>query len=327
MSHPADRYFLVADIGGTNTRVALSDGVEVLRSTIRRFRNADYAGLEVCLREYIEGQQNVTPKAVCVDVAGPVRNGHARLTNLDWDISNESIAEATGTPRVALLNDLQAQGYALEHIAADDLVTVRAGEQAGADAPKLVVNIGTGFNATPVFHTGTGWLVATSESGHANMPVRTQADMRLCADIEERHGFTAIDDVLSGRGLVRIYAWLAKEAGVDATVTSAEIIQGCSDDSDPLAVKAVATFTRLLAMVTGNLALVQLPFGGIYLVGGLSSAILPFMDKFDFEGAFLDKGRFGPFMKSFPIHVVQDDYAALKGCAAFLQSEFKRQAG
>ena len=77
-------------------------------------------------------------------------------------------------------------------------------------------------------------------------------------------------------------------------------------------------------MVTGSLALVQLPFGGIYLVGGLSSAILPFMDQFDFEGAFLDKGRFGPFMDSFPIHVVQDDYAALKGCAAFLQADAEK---
>ena len=323
MSHPKDTYFLVADIGGTNTRVALSDGVNVLKPTIRRFRNADYTALEVCLREYIAAEGGVVPKAACVDVAGPVRNGKARMTNLDWDISTESLADATGAPHVALLNDLQAQGNAIDHIAQDDLVCVREGAPAEADAAKLVVNVGTGFNASPVFSTGDGWLVATSECGHANMPIRTDDDMRLCAYIEARHGFAATEDVLSGRGLVRVYSWLASEAGSDAAPTSAEIIEGCATESDPLAVETVRVFTRMLAMVTGNLALVQLPFGGIYMVGGLSSAILPFMQQFDFEADFLDKGRFGSFLNSFPIHVVQDDYAALKGCAAYLASQLQ----
>lgn len=324
MPHPADSLFLVADIGGTNTRVALSDGVTVLPDTIRRFRNAEYAGLEACLHEFIEGQNGIVPKAACVDVAGPVKDGHARLTNLDWDISVASIAAATGTDNVALLNDLQAQGYALEHIAPEDLHSVRVGEKASPNAAKLVVNVGTGFNATPVFSTGDGWLVATSESGHANMPARTAADLRLCSFIEARHGFAAIDDVLSGRGLVRIYSWLAHEAGETKAPSSADIIAGCQTGEDPLAVETVRTFTRLLGMVTANLALIQLPFGGIYLVGGLSSAILPFMHDFGFENAFRDKGRFASFMDGFPMFVVQDDYAALKGCAAYLQSTVHR---
>lgn len=326
MSHPDEKYYLVADIGGTNTRVALSDGVDVLKPTIRRYRNAAHPGLETCLRAYIEAEGNVRPRAVCVDVAGPVRDGRARLTNLDWDISTESIAQATGTGHVALLNDLQAQGYALEQISAEDLVCVREGAPAAPTAAKLVVNVGTGFNATPAFSTGSGWLVATSESGHANMPTRTAADVRLCEYVERQHGFTAIDDILSGRGLVRIYSWLAHEAGEDQAPSSADIIAGCQSGSDPRAVETVRIFTRLLAMVTGNLALVQLPFGGIFLVGGLSSAILPFMKDFGFDADFRDKGRFASFMDSFPIHVVQDDYAALKGCAAFLDAEFKTDA-
>jgi glucokinase len=320
MSQPADRYFLVADIGGTNTRVALCDGTHVLDSTIRRYRNAEHGSLDTVLRAYIDAGGYVVPRAVCVDVAGPVRDGRARLTNLDWDISVESIEAATGAKRVALLNDLQAMGYALDQIAAEDLAMVRQGSPTGPDATKLVVNIGTGFNATPVFKTGPGWLVATSESGHVNMPMRTEADFRLCRYVEQHRGFAAVDDILSGRGVVQIYSWLSHEAGEEHALTSAEIIENCRSATDPRAVETVRIFTRLLAMVTGNLALVQLPFGGIYLVGGLAPAILPFMDAFDFEAAFRDKGRFSDFMTSFPIHVVQDDYAALKGAATYLQS-------
>lgn len=312
--------FLVADIGGTNTRVALSHGTDLIEGTIRRYRNAEHDGLNSVLEAYLAAESNIKPKAVCVDVAGPVGVGRARLTNLAWDISIAAIAEAVGTDQVALLNDLEAQGYALEFISADDLTMVRRGRPAPSGAARLVLNVGTGFNATPVFKTSHGWLVSKSESGHASMPTRTKADQRLCAYVEQRHEFVAIDDILSGRGLERVFAWLAHEAGDEIQLRSAEIIEGCRTSANARAVETVTIFTQLLGLVAGNLALTQLPFGGIYLVGGLSSAILPFMQRFDFESAFRDKGRFSDFMDAFPIHVVQDDYAALKGCAAYLHS-------
>ncbi|WP_282063272.1 glucokinase [Roseobacter litoralis] len=318
MPHPSQKYSLVADIGGTNTRVALCDGVDVLKPTIRRYRNAENDGFTSVLAQYLAAEGNVRPKAVCVAIAGPVNGGKGRLTNLDWDMDAEEIAEATGAAHVALLNDLQAQGYALDQLASDDLACVRQGSATAKGNARLVVNLGTGFNASPVFMTQAGAYVATSESGHANMPIRTDQDLRLCAFIEEHHGFAAIDDILSGRGLERVFAFVAHEAGESRVLNSAAIMSACADHSDDLAVETVQYFVRLTAMVIANLALVQLPFGGIYLVGGLSGAIAPFMKDANFEAAFLDKGRFADFMTDFGIYVVQDDYAALKGNAAYL---------
>ena len=317
MSKPT---FLVADIGGTNTRVALSEGGTVRTSTIRRYRNDAHPGLEPVLQNYLATQDNIVPQAACVAIAGPVRDGKGRLTNRDWYMEEASIGTATGAAHVALLNDLQAQGYALDHVAAEDLLHLREGKHAPEGAAKLVVNLGTGFNASPVFMTPSGPFVATSESGHANMPMRNAQDLRLCAFVEKQHGFAAIDDIMSGRGMERVYAFLSHEAGENKTLDSAAIIGGCRDRSDPVAVEAVSYFIRLAAMVMGNLALVQLPFGGIFLVGGLSAAITPFLEDAGFEAAFRDKGRFGAFMDDFGIYVVQDDYAALKGMAAYLDN-------
>lgn len=317
MSKPT---FLVADIGGTNTRVALSEGGAVRTSTIRRYRNDEHPGLEPVLQNYLATQDNIVPQAACVAIAGPVRDGKGRLTNRDWYMEEASIGTATGAAHVALLNDLQAQGYALDHVAAGDLLHLREGKHAPEGAAKLVVNLGTGFNASPVFMTPSGPFVATSESGHANMPMRNAQDLRLCAFVEKQHGFAAIDDIMSGRGMERVYAFLSHEAGENKTRDSAAIIGGCRDRSDPVAVEAVSYFIRLAAMVMGNLALVQLPFGGIFLVGGLSAAITPFLEEAGFEAAFRDKGRFGGFMDDFGIYVVQDDYAALKGMAAYLDN-------
>ncbi|WP_227269701.1 glucokinase [Roseobacter weihaiensis] len=325
MAHATPPVFLVADIGGTNTRVALSDGENVLSGTIRRYRNAEHPGLEVVLKQYLAAEGDIVPRAACIAVAGPVRDGKGHLTNLDWDMDEAGLAKSIGAGHVAMLNDLQAQGYALDHVSDADMMLVRQGSDGPDGAPRLVVNLGTGFNASPVFVAPSGPFVATSESGHATMPVRTEQDMRLCGFVARQHGFAAIDDILSGRGLAHIYAFLSHEAGKNDTLTSAAIMEGCASRADPLAVETVAYFTRLTAMVMGNLALVQLPFGGIYMVGGLSSAIAPYMAEFGFDTAFRDKGRFADFMDDFSIYVLQDDYAALKGTAAYLHGLVAQQ--
>jgi glucokinase len=318
MPRPADTYSLVADIGGTNTRVALALGRTLLPETIRRYRNADFPGLETVLRRFIEEEDGVDCNGACVAAAGPVHDGRATLTNLDWTIDKASVARAARAETVAVLNDLQAQGHALGLIAEANLRPVIAGPAAPIGTTMLVIGVGTGFNSSPVYETALGRVVPPSESGHASLPVRTEADMRLMRHVETIHGFPSVEDVLSGRGLERVYLWLAEEAGRPAEKAAADIVAACADGSDPIAHEAVRVFVRMLGSVAGNLALCFLPFGGVYLIGGVMRHIAPFLDEFGFDAAFRDKGRFAGFMANFGVAVVEDDYAALIGCAAHL---------
>jgi glucokinase len=315
---PANELSLVADVGGTNTRCALARGEAVLTDTIAKFPNADYPGLETVLKTYIDSQGGVDCRGAAVAVAGPVRDGRGSLTNRDWTFDKASVARATGAETVAVLNDLQAQGHAVGRVAPENLTTLVEGPEAGPHAAKLVIGAGTGFNAAPVFDTETGRYVPPSEAGHANMPIRTEEELRLCAFVETAHGFPAIEDVLSGRGLERIYSWLATEDGEPTEMKSTEIMSAAADGSDPRARKAIAVYVRILGTVAGNLALVYLPFGGIYLIGGMARAMTPYYAEFGFADALRDKGRFSGFMRNFPVHLIEDDFAALNGLAAHL---------
>jgi len=318
MSHAANRYSVVADIGGTNTRVALAEGRQVIAATVRRYANAEFPGLETVLRRFIADEGGVDARACCVAVAGPVQGGRATMTNLDWTMDEATLARATGAEAVALLNDLQAQGHALGHIAPDLIRTVIAFPESAPDATRLVIGVGTGFNAAPVFDGRHGRLVPPSESGHVNLPVRTEADMRLAAFVGSAHGFPAAEDVLSGRGIEHVYAWAGDEAGTPREARAQDIMAALDRGDDPVAAAAAEVFVRMLGTVAGNLALIQLPFGGIYLVGGVARAFAPWLDRFGFATAFRDKGRFAGFMGNFGVGVVEDDYAALTGCAAYL---------
>lgn len=321
MAREPDRYSLVADIGGTNTRVALAEGPELLPETIRRYRNADFPGLETVLRRFIDEEDGVDCRGACVAAAGPVHDGRATLTNLDWTIDGDAVARASRAETVAVLNDLQAQGWAAGRIAAENLTTIVDGPQAPGRA-RLVIGVGTGFNAVAVHDTESGRLVPPSEAGHANLPIRTEADLRLLRFVETVHGFPAVEDVLSGRGLERVYAWHGHEAGDPSEKSAAAIMAACEDGSDPCAESAVRTFTRILGTVAGNLSLIHLPFGGVYLVGGVARSVTPWLGPMGFGQAFRDKGRFAGFMQNFTVLAVDDDYAALTGAAAYLASRY-----
>ena len=324
---PPDQVSLVADIGGTNTRVALARADRVLPDTVRRLPNAAFPGLAQVLRRYLDDLGGVDCAGACVAVAGPVQGNAASMTNLDWTIDTDVLAAATGAERTAILNDLQAQGHALGRIDPALVRTLIPGGGASDDpsATRLVVGVGTGFNAAPVFGSGPARRVEPSESGHVNLVIRTDEDMALAHWLADRHGFPSVEDVLSGRGLENLYAWCGDMAGDPRTLSAAAVMQALQAD-EPRALAAMAAFVRQLGAVCGNLALVHLPFGGLYLVGGVARAATPWLDRFGFADAFRDKGRFSAFMAGFPVHAVEDDFAALTGCAAHLAARLARDA-
>lgn len=303
---------LVADIGGTNTRVALADGGVLRAGSIRKYANAGRDGLSGILRQYLRDTASTECSGVCVAVAGPVRDGVARMTNLDWEITTDDLAAVGGTDRVAILNDLQAQGHALASLGARHLRVLRPGRPASEGAAQLVVGAGTGFNAAPVHHLPGGTFVAPSECGHIHLPRHGEAEEALARHLAQRHGIATIEEVLCGRGLVALHHWVSGHEVAGDALTAA-IAAG-----DAQARESGALYARLMGRALAALALVHLPFGGIFLIGSVARAMAPHLDDLGMGAAFVEMGRFSAMMEDFPILVVEDDYAALLGCAAHL---------
>lgn len=318
--HTPDTLSLVADVGGTNTRVALAKGQQLLTDTVRKYPNQDHSGLDAVLSSYVTSE-NVDCAGAAVAIAGPVRDGRGTLTNLDWSMDEDTLAHVTQAETVAVLNDLQAQGHAMGLVAQDKLTQVIDAPRS-AGGTRLVIGVGTGFNAAVVYDTPGGRIVPPSEAGHANMPLRTEAELRLCKFVETSHGFPAVEDVLSGRGLERIYAWLSAEAGAHLEKSAADIMSGA--DTDEQAGEAIRFFVKILGTVAGNLSLIHLPFGGVSLIGGVARAVAPYFEQYGFAQTFRDKGRFAEFMDQFNVDLVQDDFAALAGLAAHLDHQMRR---
>src|SRR5262245_39325781 len=105
---------LAGDVGGTKTDLAVytREGGPHSPHYQAEVHSADYPSLQALQTEILTTVKIPVERA-CFDVAGPVTDGHARLTNLSWVMDEVSLAEALKHNSVRLVNDLQAVAQAI----------------------------------------------------------------------------------------------------------------------------------------------------------------------------------------------------------------------
>ena len=298
--------WLVADVGGTNSRLGPAMPHGLIAGSSASFANDAYPEFDRLVAEYLAGQ-GAKITALCAGVAGPVRAGRAQLTNRDWQIDADRLAQTTGATRVTLINDLQAQGYALDDLDAARLTPIWQAAPPPPHATRMVLGLGTGCNIAVTHDLGTHLFVPPAEAGHSRLP--HLADLALAmARLEMDH--LPVEAFLSGPGLSRLHKALHDE---DASPT--EILTGHS----PAQRDTRAAATTLLGQVLGNFATIHLPMGGIFLIGGLARALLPRLDTTTLRANFTQKGPYRAILDDIPLSLITDDDAALRGCARLLR--------
>ncbi len=318
---------VAGDIGGTNTRLAFysADG-DVRRPIVERdFHSGDYAGLEEVVRAFLTAE-GLRPTAACFDVAGPVIDGRARLTNLPWIIEETRLAHELGVQQVTLLNDLKAIAYAVPRLREQELHTINPGRPA-PHGPIAVVAPGTGLGEAFLIWDGTGYIACASEGGHADFAPSDPLEGELWGYLQRRYGHVSCERVCSGSGIPNIYDGLrelgrATESPTFAAQLAARhdrtppILQAGIEGTDPLCVKTLEVFTAALGAESGNLAVRILATGGVYLAGGIPPRMIPQLSDGRFTRAFVTKGRLSDVLSAMPVKVVLTN-AALLGAALY----------
>ena len=93
-------------------------------------------------------------------------------------------------------------------------------------------------------------------------------------------------------------------------------VQHALAGTDPVCEMALAIFCSVLGATAGNLALMVLATGGVFVAGGIAPRILPYLQKGGFREAFDRKGRLHTMVERFPAYVVTHPQPGLLGAAA-----------
>ncbi len=316
---------LAGDVGGTNTRLAFFEQREGNLACVveQVYPSHGYASLEDIVADFL-AVRKVRPDSVSIGVAGPVRDGVCRATNLPWVVDARLVAQRTGFCSIILINDLEANAYGIATLAPVDFALLQRGAP-DARGNCVVVSPGTGLGEAALHWEGARYAPLASEGGHSSFAPSDELQDEMLKYMRAKFGHVSWERLVCGPGLVNIYEflrdtgrgeeppWLAAEMkqGDPAPVISRTALAGKS----ALCEKALDLFVVLLGSEAGNMALKVLATGGVYIGGGIAPKILPKLQTPAFLAAFTNKGRLREVLESMPVRVILNDAAGLRGAA------------
>lgn len=304
---------LGGDIGGTKTLLALADEGGIVHE--RRFPSRDWGDFSALLRAFLDDAgcaANIA--AACFGVAGPVLDERARLTYLPWTVDGPALARFFGIDRVRVVNDFAAAAQGVAALRPEQLATLQEGRpQPGA--PRLLIGAGTGLGVAALLPEGAGWRTVGGEGGHIGFSPADEAQLAVWRHLARPGGRVTAENVVSGPGLAAIYASLAKVSpGGTALEDPAGIVAAA--DANPLARQAVDLFVAAYGAFAGDLALLFMARGGVYLGGGIAPKLLDRLRQGGFVRAFGARGAHAGLMADFPVRVVLEERLGLLGALA-----------
>lgn len=313
---------LVADIGGTTTRLALirpghtREGVELL--ALRKFTNDEFPDLKTLVLSYLEAcpvPGEVEHGAFCV--AAPVLGDSVEMLNRSWRFSISTLRDELQLTSLKLVNDFAALAMALPFLPEDQVLHLGGGK-AISGAAIGVLGPGTGLGVSGLVPHSSGWSVLHGEGGHVTLPCATEAEWQILQALQARFGHVSAERVLCGAGLAWLYDAMSGETLGDSPSRSPATV---SEGEDDFSRAVVNQFLAFLGTVAGDLALTLGAWGGIYLGGGVAHKLAGRFPDSPFRERFEAKGRYAAQLATVPTWLITHDVPALLGLAALLDGE------
>jgi glucokinase len=308
---------LIADIGATNSRCALIvDDGQIAHSG--QFPNADFPSLAALLGHFVASATNQpAPRRAALAVAAPVTGGEVVMTNIGWRFSPPQLAESLELDEIRVLNDFEALGHALPRLDSADYCRIGDGA-AAAGANMAVIGPGSGLGVAATAAAGDRWTVIAGEGGHVSLPAMNATEVAIIAEHGDASGHCSAERLLSGPGLVRIHATLARLDGRRAEAIEPAEVTARAARGDALASRSLAVFFAMLGTVAGNLALTVGARGGVFIAGGIVPRVVASFSQSEFRERFVAKGRYREYLAQIPTAVLTVPQPAFIGLRAVL---------
>ena len=306
---------LVADIGGSNTRLAIASRTG-RPEHIHAFPNDSVSDLVGAIAGYLAHMDRIDrrPDGAVLAVAGPVQGRHIVLTNREWKIDLDAIQQQFRLRYVHALNDFEALAWALPWFEPEDVLDL------GPPLPvrngtKAVFGPGTGLGVSALIPEGHSWFALATEAGHMSFGPAASDEWAVFARIAEEVPLVSAETILSGPGLERLYR--AMNPGRPALAANA--IGQAANAGEAAAAATVELFMRLLARFAGDIALTYKALGGVYVAGGVAAKLRPCIDAALFRKTFVRHPPHTHLLEEIPTLLIICDEPGLYGCAAYAE--------
>jgi len=319
---------LAGEIGATRTRLAAfeTEGSRLQRVVEKNYMSQQHDGLSGILTDFIK-TEGIPVHSACLGVAGPVRAGRSKISNLPWVIDAREVAKQLKLNSVGLLNDLEAYAYGIDGLDSKDFITLSEGAEE-AEGNRAVISAKTGLGMAGLYWDGFRHHPFGCEGGHADFAPRDEIQIELLGHLQKKYGRISCERILSGPGIKNIYdflrdahkaeepEWLRTEMSA-APDPPALISRLALEGKAAICDQALSIFVSVFGAQAGNCALNFMSNGGIFIGGVIAAKIAPRMKDPLFMESFLDKGRMATILKDMPVRIVVNDDCGMIGAARY----------
>ncbi|MBI2658728.1 ROK family protein [Candidatus Woesearchaeota archaeon] len=328
-------FILGADIGGTNTSLGVfgikGDSSELLLSF--HFKSRELGSLHNAITEalgYIIKNYKIKIAKACIAGAGIVSPDRSSIsiTKLRWNLKRKELCRNTDLKKIIFINDFEAIGYGISMLKKADIAVIKKAHKI-PEAPIVVIGAGTGLGKTTLVYDEhyESYRPIPSEAGHCDFPAQGRQEIEIVDFIKKRKKIrqnASYEQVVSGIGLENIYAFLRKKGKIKPTKYTKEADKAKNKPqiiskyrkTDETCRKTFEIFRDAYAKFAANCALDALPYGGIYIAGGIAPKNRDIFDD-NFVKAFESCHERSDVLKKIPIYLVVNYNAGLLGAGFF----------
>jgi glucokinase len=319
---------LAGEIGATGTRLAAfeKEGSRLQLVVEKTYMSQEHSSLSEIITAFINAE-GIAAHSACFGVAGPVRRGRSKISNLPWVIDSRDLARQLKLDSVGMINDLEAYAYGIDGLDSKDFVTLNEGSE-DAEGNRAVISARTGLGVAGMYWDGYRHHPFACEGGHSDFAPRNALEMELLAYLQKKYGRISYERLLSGPGIKNIYdflrdahkaeepPWLKDQISA-APDPPAVISQLAQEGKAAICDQTLKIFVSIYGAETGNCALNFLSTGGIFIGGSVAAKNVSRMKDPIFMESFLDKGRMVDLLKEIPVTIVLNDDSGIIGAARY----------
>jgi len=330
---------LAGDIGATNARLAAfeTEGNRLQCVVEKVYPSQQHNGLTEIVAAFTK-TEGIPVQSACFGVAGPVRGGRSKISNLPWTIDSREVAAQLKLRTVGLINDLEAFAYGIDALESKDFVALSEGSSE-AEGNTAVVSAGSGLGEAGLYWDGHRHHPFACEGGHTEFAPKNDVEIELLQYLMKKYKnqHVSYERILSGPGIKNIYeflrdtsreqepTWLRDDLAA-APDAPALISQLALTQKAAICDRTLSIFVSVFGSEAGNCALKFMCTGGIF-IAGIAGKIVSKMQDGTFMESFLSKGRMKTLLQEIPVKIVLNDDSGLIGAARFtlVQKAFRVQ--
>jgi len=319
-----DHPILIADIGGTNARFALTNGKQQSFRQAQTLEAAEFEHVTHAINTYLRSHDIHQLNAICLAVAGPIRDGRVSFPNSQWAIDCKDLSKRYNTKQVRLLNDWEAISYSLSCLVEDHLVDI-GGSWSGLPDGDFTVGAlgpGSGLGMTGLLRRDGALIPLVTEGGHVGFSPENQLQCEILAYLHQKFDDRiSRERLLSGPGLVNIHEALSAIHGQENPgLIAADIAVAAINKTDPICEETFDLFFEMLGQVAGDIALALGANQGIFIGGGICQRYPQQLEESRFRAGFENKGRHSDLMRELPTWLITHKNPGLLGANIVAQT-------